>query len=94
MPFPQQAPRAFTKVNVESLTPGQTGVYGIYRQDRWIYIGSGDIRERMLRHLNGDNPLITRWLPTGWVGEVTSNYVQREKDLILELSPLVNQRVG
>ena len=94
MPFPQQSARAFTKANVEMITPGQVGVYGIYRQGQWIYVGSGDIRERLLRHINGDNPLIMAARPTHWVDEVTSNYVQREKTLIIELSPLCNQRVG
>lgn len=94
MPFPQQEPRVFSKPAVERLNPNQMGVYGIYKQGQWVYVGSGDMRERLLAHLNGDNPCITAQRPTHWVGEVTANHRQREGELILELSPSCNQRVG
>lgn len=94
MPFPNQTPRAFTKANVESLNPSQMGCYGLYRANSWVYIGKGDIRDRLLKHLNGDNPCITRQQPTHWVDMVTSDYDNQEKRLILELGPICNQRVG
>lgn len=84
----------YTRANTESLTPGQMGVYGIYKSGTWIYVGSGDIRARMLAHFNGDNACITRERPTDWIAEVTSNYIEREKVLIRELTPTCNQRVG
>lgn len=59
MPFPQQNPLAFTRANIENLNPNQLGCYGLYIQGEWIYIGRGDIRQRLLDHLNGDNDLIT-----------------------------------
>ena len=43
-------------------------------------MGRGDIRQRLLDHINGDNPCITRNAPTHWVDEVTSNAEAREKD--------------
>jgi len=96
MPFIKQAPRAFNRQNVEALNPNQFGVYGIFRQGRWIYIGKGDIRQRLLDHLNGDSPSILAAQPTHWVDEVCDDPVMsnREKQLIIELNPLCNQKIG
>jgi hypothetical protein len=95
MPFVQQQTHLFNRSDVESLTPGQIGVYGIYRQNSWIYIGKGDIRQRLLAHLNGDNAAILECRPTHWVGEVTKNDPSvREKELIAECLPICNQRIG
>ena len=94
MPFPEQQPRVFTRANVETIQPGQLGCYGLFKPGEWIYVGKGDIRQRLLDHLNGDNPCINRRGPTHWVDEVTKNYNDREKQLILELDPVCNRRVG
>jgi len=94
MPFPQQTPRAFTRANVEDITPGQIGCYGLYRQGVWVYVGRGDVRDRLLKHLGGDNPCITREKPTYWVDVVTTDDENLEKRLILELNPICNQRIG
>ncbi len=95
MAFVQQTPRSFSRHDVEALTPGQVGVYGLFRQNQWVYIGKGDLRERLLAHLNGDNPSITQHAPTHWVGEVTQGYPSaRERELILALQPRCNLRVG
>ena len=94
MPFLQQTPRVFNKEDVEALFPDQFGVYGLYDANNWIYVGKGDIRTRLLAHLNDDNPCITRNSPTHYVTEVTANADQREKELILEYDPVCNKRVG
>jgi excinuclease UvrABC nuclease subunit len=94
MPFPNQTPRAYTKADIELLNPSQYGCYGILRNGTVIYVGKGDIRERMLKHLGGDNPGITRLAPDRWVSEVTTAMDRREKELILEFAPICNQRVG
>ena len=96
MPFIQQTPRAFTKQNVEALNPNQNGVYGIFNQSRWVYVGKGDIRARLLAHLNGDNPLILQDGPTHWVDEVCvdPHMSARERQLIIECGPSCNQRLG
>jgi hypothetical protein len=94
MLFPQQNPRPFTRTGIESLTPNQLGVYGLLKQGQWIYVGKGDIRQRLLDHLNGDNPCIAREAPTHFVAEVTPSMDQRERQLTLELQPTRNQRVG
>ena len=94
MPFPQQPPRGFTRQNIEAITPGQYGVYGLFKQSVWVYVGKGDIRTRLLRHLDGDNPCINRQGPTHWVDCVTNDMDTQEKRLILELTPTCNQRAG
>jgi hypothetical protein len=94
MPFPNQQPTIFSRRNVETITPGQMGCYGLFKQGQWIYVGKGDIRSRLLDHLNGNNPCITRSGPTHFVTVVSSNYDSMEKTLILELTPSCNQKVG
>ncbi len=94
MPFPEQIARSFTNASVYPLSPNQMGVYGLFRPGHWIYIGKGDIRQRLLDHLNGDNPCILGEGPTHWVDEVTPLMDAREKQLILELKPSCNQIAG
>jgi hypothetical protein len=94
MPFPKQDPRPFTKEGIEWLGPNQNGVYGIFRSDAWVYVGRGDLRTRLLAAFNGENPRITRERPTSFVTLVTTNDVEMEKALILELNPIANQKVG
>ncbi len=95
MAFVQQASQAFTRLNIEALRTDQFGVYGLFKQGVWIYVGKGDIRQRLLDHLNGDNPCISNQQPTHWVDEVISgDPSEREKQLIQELRPICNQRVG
>ena len=95
MPFVQQTPRQYTKADVELLKENQIGVYGIFKQGTWIYVGKGDIRKRLLDHLNGDNPCIVIQTPTHYVAEqLNSDPSNREKELILELKPVCNQKVG
>lgn len=94
MGFPKQPSKAFIRSTIEAITPGQMGCYGIYRQDVWIYVGKGDIRARLLDHLNGGNPCISRQSPTHFVDVVTSDYDNEEKRLITECNPVCNQKVG
>lgn len=91
MPFPNQTPRAFTKENILAINSGQMGCYGLYRQGVWVYVGRGDIRQRLLDHFNGDNPCITRERPTHYVDVVCSDHVTREAQLINELKPICNK---
>jgi hypothetical protein len=95
MPFPNQTARGFSRANIEAITPGQMGCYGLFiNQGGWVYIGKGDIRKRLLEHLSGDNPRITRSSPTHYVSVVTNNMDQLEKALILECNPTCNKKVG
>jgi hypothetical protein len=94
MPFPTQTPTPFTSTAVSMLRAGQNGCYGLFKQGLWIYVGKGDIRERLLAHLDGDNPCITRNAPTHFVTVVTPDMDAVEKALILELAPICNKKVG
>ena len=94
MPFANNVVKDFDRLSIESINPNQIGVYGIYRDGRWIYVGRGDIRARMLDHLNGDILCIQRERATKWVFEVTNNSEARERELILEMEPACNQRAG
>ena len=96
MPFPAQTPRPFTREDALTLNQDQMGCYGILVQrltETWVYIGSGDIRQRLLDHID-DNPCITQNSPTHWVGSVTNDYIEEEKRLIAEYQPICNQRLG
>ena len=94
MPFSKQETRLFTQQGIEALNPGQMGVYGLYKTDRWVYVGRGDIKDRLMAHFNGDDECISQEAPTHWVADVTADAVNREKELILELTPACNKRVG
>ncbi len=95
MPFLNIQTRPFIKQNIEALRVDRIGVYTLFKPGQWIYVGKGDIRQRLLNHLNGDNPCITRMRPTSWVAEVThSDPSVRERQIILGLSPYCNKQVG
>jgi hypothetical protein len=96
MTFIQQTSRVFTRENIETLNPGQLGVYGLFKVGVWVYVGKGDVRKRLLDHLNGDNPCIVGARPTHWVSEACVDPVMssREKQLILECNPSCNEKVG
>jgi hypothetical protein len=97
MPFVKQTPRLLNSQNVEILNPNQNGVYGIFSNQSWIYVGKGDIKTRLLEHLRGDIPCILRYDSLYWVDEVWENQESmdnRERQLIIELNPICNQRIG
>ncbi len=97
MPFPQQQSRPFTRAGIEALPVGQNGVYGIFNAQRWIYVGKGDIRDRMLKHLTGTEAAdicIRNNGATAFYIEVTQNMDAREKALQIELRPVCIQRIG
>ncbi|MEE8170849.1 MAG: hypothetical protein V3T70_09900, partial [Phycisphaerae bacterium] len=85
---------AYTREAILGLNENQMGVYGIFNGNECVYIGRGDIRERMLAHWNGDIPCINGRSPVQWVGWLVANQVSVEQDLILEFTPTCNQRVG
>ena len=91
MPFPDER-RPYTRENILTLNSNQNGVYGIFKDTTAIYIGSGDIRERLLAHINGDNPCITQNNPNLWIGIiVTGDPTRREGELIQEYRPICNR---
>jgi excinuclease UvrABC nuclease subunit len=93
MPFPQQNPQPFTRAGVEWLAARQTGVYGIFRNGLWIYVGKADdLRARLMQHLSNQD--ITKHQPSHYVTMVTADPDNAERALIMELQPVANQRVG
>ncbi|MFC1982101.1 GIY-YIG nuclease family protein [Chloroflexota bacterium] len=91
MPF-QHEMKPYTKESILWLSTDQNGVYGIFRDTKAVYIGSGDIKERMLSHFNGDNPCITQNTPNQWTASVISgDPTPREGELIREYNPICNQ---
>ena len=95
MPFVKQEPRPFTGEEIQRITKGQEGVYGLLNGETWIYVGMGDIGQRLLDHMGGDNACITEQRPTHWVAETAiADSRQREKNLIRELKPICNKKAG
>ncbi|MFC1977026.1 hypothetical protein ACFLWS_02000 [Chloroflexota bacterium] len=93
MPF-THGRRPYTKESILTLNLNQNGVYGIFSYSSAVYIGSGDLRERLLAHISGDNPCITQNHPKEWTGEVFSgDPTPREEELIREYNPICNQRI-
>ncbi len=86
---------SFTRAAVAEHAPQVSGVYAIFNQKTWIYIGeSGDLRRRLLEHLNGDNPKIAAHAPTGFQTELSAaqDRVAHQDQLIAQLKPVVNER--
>jgi hypothetical protein len=77
---------------VEGFAAGVVGCYGLFRPDRWIYIGRGDIRQRLLAHLDGDRRTILREVPTHWVAVETADGDAMERELVLACDPICNRR--
>jgi excinuclease UvrABC nuclease subunit len=88
----------WTRQSIVTSAPNSSGVYVLFTPQAWIYVGeSGDVQARLLQHLNGDNPCITRNAPTGFQFEVVagqSQRVARQDQLILAFGPACNQRLG
>lgn len=87
----------WSRASILKNAPTVSGVYAIFKPETWIYIGEGEsIRGRLLDHLNGDNPCITRSVPTGFQYEIVGERqrVARQDQLIVQLNPACNQKVG
>lgn len=85
---------AFNAKTVMASGPRTGGVYALWRDERWIYIGqSSNICERLLEHLSAANDCITREQPTGFGFELIADPESRqarEAELIRELAPVCN----
>ena len=97
MPFPEQRPLPFNRESILALWPRQTGCYGVFNPNgAALYVGrADDIRGRLLDHL-GDPRLAlfgARFLAEVGYWPLYDSY-EREKLLILEYLPWLNQRVG
>jgi hypothetical protein len=93
MSFDNDKAWLFNREAIESFNAGQTGVYAIYNARKWIYIGRGDIRQRLLDHLDGDIPSIDTYTPTHFRAEVTGDSIKREQQLLREYMPACNEKL-
>ena len=83
--------RPYTREGILPINPNQHGVYVIFRGDDAVYVGSGDIREQMLAHVEGDNPCIGRNAPDEWTAAVVpGDTTSLEEQLIREYRPTCN----
>lgn len=89
---------AFTQTSIVVNAPASSGVYALFNEGQWIYIGEGvDIQARLLAHLrdshnecvNRSNPAFFAYEP---VGSLTR--VARQDQLIVEMNPSCNKRLG
>jgi predicted GIY-YIG superfamily endonuclease len=104
MPFKQPYSHAYSEPSVRASAPAVSGVYGIYcrrgSEQDWIYVGeSQDILGRLLEHLQGKGPedaCIVSHSPTSFTYEAVEEKrrVARQDELILELHPACNEKLG
>jgi hypothetical protein len=66
---------------------------GLFRKDRWVYIGKGDIRQRLLGHLAGDILRVLHNRPTHWVAVETADCDAAEEELIIACDPICKPAV-
>jgi hypothetical protein len=82
----------FQRESILRNAPESSGVYGLFSAF-WIYIGEAEnIRTRILQHLDGDDPCIVHYRPSGFAFELASpkDRHHRHEHLIKELQPLCN----
>ncbi len=97
MPFNSNHGYRFTEAGIAAYAPRESGVYGIYNNNSWIYIGeAGDMEARLYAHLRGESDQsarIQRQNPTLYVFERCDarNRLAREQTLIRELNPICNR---
>ena len=97
VPWNNQNTFLYSMNSVLSSATQNSGVYGIFKPDQWIYIGeSGNIKQRLIQHLNRDNECIVRHGPTAFIFELclSGERVQRQDALILEFLPPCNTTLG
>jgi hypothetical protein len=62
----------------------------------WIYIGEADdLRERLMKHFDGDSPCIARYAPTRFVFELIDDPTAREaryRELVRQHGPVCNAK--
>ncbi len=98
MSFSNQNRYPFTAQGIAAYAPARSGVYGIFKQGDWIYIGeAGNIQTRLYDHLNGNSDQSACILCNG-ASHFTYELVEasirvvRETALRNELGGLCNQQ--
>jgi hypothetical protein len=92
MPFAPQNIYRFTRPSISRALLSQRGVYGIYNEKHWIFIGSSDdIRASLIEHWETD-AVLGREQPTGFMFEASDVPRVRAALLIAEYRPVLNER--
>lgn len=100
MTFPDQNKMPFTRDGIAALNPNQRGCYGIFNAYGCVYIGQGDLRDRLMAHLSGTggNPSILTRMPTYYLTAVPltllSDLGDMERRLIAAYRPECNRTAG
>lgn len=92
MPWANKSSHWLNEASVTQNAPAQSGVYALYTQHQWVYIGeSQNIRNRLLEHLNDSR--IMAYKPTLFSFELhpAATRVARQDALIAELRPSANR---
>lgn len=91
MPFPDQPRRPFTREEIERLPVGKRGVYGLFNDAGCVFVGKGNLRERLLTDLKPgfaeQAHCIKASAPTYFLCEETENFVVRHMGLVVEYEP-------
>ncbi len=85
----------FNEAWIRIYAPVGSGVYAIYAQQRWLYIGEAeDVRSQLLRHLAGEIPCIGEHQPTHFAFQSvpTEERAARQRELIAEYHPACNEQ--
>ncbi|MCK6461231.1 MAG: hypothetical protein L6Q95_15215 [Planctomycetes bacterium] len=91
MPFPDQPRRPLTPDEIARVPEGKRGVYGLFSDEGCVFVGKGNLRERLLAHLKPgyteEARCIRRSAPTWFLYEETENFVVRHMGLVVEYAP-------
>jgi hypothetical protein len=91
VPFPDQPRCPFTPEEIARVPEGKRGVYGLFNEAGCVFVGKGNLRERLLLHLKPgyteEARCIRKAAPTYFLFEVTENFVVRHMGLAVEYAP-------
>jgi hypothetical protein len=91
VPFPDQPRRAFRADEIDRIRPGVRGVYGLFSDAGCVFVGKGNLRERLSMHLKPgyteEARCIRKHAVTYFLVEETENFVVRHMGLAVEYAP-------
>jgi len=87
----------FNQQGITQNVPPSSGVYALYNDLLWVYIGeSNDIQRRLRDHLQNPEMCVRATAPTAFLFELSpeAQRVARQQVLIARLGPVCNQGIG
>jgi hypothetical protein len=91
MPFPDQPRRSLNAEEIARLPEGVRGVYGLFNEAGCVFVGKGNLKERLLSHLKAgyseEARCIRKNAPSYFLVEETENFVVRHMGLVVEYEP-------